>query len=56
MFVVFLNSTISFITVMQLRLPNQMIFVYDKENLCNFLANNIYDNFIIHDAFTWKSY
>lgn len=54
MFTVLLNSIISFIAAMQLRLPNQIIFiVHDKENFCNFLAanNNIYDNFII-DAFT----
>ena len=48
------NNTIAFISAMQLRLPNQVIFVYDKENLCNFLANNICDNFT-NDVFTWKS-
>ena len=57
MFTVLLNSTIAFTSAMQLTLPNQIIFVYDKENLCNFLANNnIYDNLIIiMDAVTWKS-
>ena len=55
MFTVLLNSTIAFTSAMQLTLPNQIIFVYDKENLCNFFANNnIYDNFTIV-VFSWKS-
>jgi hypothetical protein len=54
---VLLYTTIAFISAMQLTLPNQIIFVYDKENLCIFLTNNnIDDNFIIiMDAVTWKS-
>ena len=54
MFTVILNTTIASITAMQLRLPNQIIFIYDKENLCNFLVNSSYDNFTIMDAFTCK--
>lgn len=56
MFTILLNSTIAFTSTMQLTLPNQIVFVYDKENLCNFFDNNIYDNFIIiMDAVIWKS-
>ena len=54
MVTVLLNITIAFIAAMQLRLPNQITFVYDKEYLCNFLATISYDNFIF-DAYTWKS-
>ena len=55
MVIVLLNITISFIAAMQLRLPNQIIIiVYEKENLCNFLATISYDNFIF-DAYTGKS-
>ena len=54
MVTVLLNITIAFIAAMQLRLPIQIIIVYDKENLYNFLATISYDNFIF-DAYTWKS-
>ena len=54
MVTVLLNITIAFTAAMQLRLPNQTIIVYDKENVCNVLATISYDNFIF-DAYTWKS-